>query len=159
MKILSPKRIKRSYTQSLVAPPEKVFPLLCPVRERDWVPDWDPELVLSNSGIAEADCVFITRGSPQQTTWVITRYDPQGYTLEILKVTQNHTVGKLEIALAGDGDGGTSAEVSYTYTSVGPEGDAFLEEFTEAWYRDFMERWERTLNHYLSTGEKLSRGV
>jgi len=156
MKIASPKRIRHSYTQKLVAPPEKVFPLLCPVRETEWVPDWDPELVLSNSGRAEGDCVFVTPDSPQKAIWVITRYDPEGFNLEILKVTPNYTVGKLEITLAEDGNGGTSAEVAYMYTSLGPEGDAFLRKFTETWYRSFMKRWEQALNHYLSTAKKVS---
>ena len=35
MKIVAPNRATRAYTQTLVAPPEAVFPLLCPVREAD----------------------------------------------------------------------------------------------------------------------------
>jgi len=156
VRILSPRRIRRSFTQSLMAPPEKVFPLLCPVRETEWVPGWDPECVISHSGIAEKDCVFTTSTSPQNSIWIITFYDPDDYRIEMLKVTPNHTVGKLEIALSNAGDGGTRAEVAYTYTSLGPEGDLFLEAFTEDGYREFMERWERALNHYLSKGEKIA---
>ena len=156
MKIVRPKRIRHSYTQTLIAPPERVFPLLCPVREIEWVPDWDPDLVLSNSGVAEADCVFVTPGSPSKAIWVITHYDPEGFRLEMIKVVPNHTVSKLEIALTPDGTDGTTAEVAYAYTSLGPEGDAFLDELTEEWYQGFMEEWENALNHYLSTREKIS---
>jgi hypothetical protein len=39
------KRITHEYTQNNVAPPEKVFPLLCPVREADWVPGWQYRLI------------------------------------------------------------------------------------------------------------------
>ncbi len=53
MKISRPNRITRSYTQSLVAPPEKVMPLLCPVMEAEWIDGWDPVLVLSDSGVVE----------------------------------------------------------------------------------------------------------
>ncbi len=155
MKISKPNKIRHSYTQTLIAPPEKVFPLLCPVRETEWVPDWNPELVISNSGVAETGCVFVTPASPQNAIWIITHYDPEKYTLEIHKITPNHTVGKLEIVLADDGVGGTKAEVAYSYTALSPEGEAFLEEFTKEWYRGFMERWEQALNHYLSTGEKI----
>ena len=139
-----------------MAPPEKVFPLLCPVREIEWVPGWDPECVISRSGIAEIDCVFTTPASPQNSIWIITLYDPDDYRIEMLKVTPNHTVRKLEIVLSNAGDGGTRAEVVYTYTSLGPEGDVFLEAFTEDGYREFMERGEGALNHSLSKGEKIT---
>ncbi len=32
-------------------------------------------------------------------------------------------------------------------------GDAFLEEFTTEFYAEFMQSWEKALNHYLQTGE------
>ncbi len=156
MNILSPKRSKHSYIQSLATSPQTVFPLLCPVREAEWVPDWNPELVVSHSGVAEVDCVFVTPGSPESSIWVITHHDPENYQLEMIKVTPNHTVAKLEIELADDGHQGTSATIAYTYTSLSPQGDAFLETFTEDWYQDFMRGWEQALNHYLATGRKLN---
>ena len=42
MNITKPKRVTRTYTQQLVAEPSAVFPLLCPVREADWIDGWDP---------------------------------------------------------------------------------------------------------------------
>ena len=42
---------------SVDAPPEVVFPLLCPVREYEWLEDWTCEMVFSESGVAEEDCV------------------------------------------------------------------------------------------------------
>lgn len=155
MHTTTPNRVSHSYTQSLIAPPEEIFPLLCPVREAEWVPGWDPELVISESGVAELDCVFITQGAPNNSIWVVTRYEPESYLLEMLKITPGLTVGKLEIKLAAKDDGKTAAEVAYTYTSLGPRGDAFLDEFTTTAYRGFMETWERELNHYLSTGSKI----
>jgi hypothetical protein len=49
MKIVPPNRVERRYVQHLVAPPAQVMPLLCPVREADWIPGWDPLLVVSAS--------------------------------------------------------------------------------------------------------------
>jgi hypothetical protein len=40
------KRVVHEYKQHNVAPPEKVFPLLCPVREGDWAPGWKYRLIL-----------------------------------------------------------------------------------------------------------------
>ena len=156
MQVSSPNRVKHSYTQSLAAHPDKVFPLLCPVREADWVPDWDPVLVLSNSGVAEKDCIFVTRDTSKESIWVITEFEPKNHKLEMIKVTPGHTVAKLEIHLSPAGDNRTAAEIAYTYPALGPEGDEFLNEFTAQWYKTFMQNWERAINHYLSTGTKLS---
>ena len=46
-------RVTHEYTQTNLATPERVFPLLCPVREAEWVPDWQYRLIYSESGVAE----------------------------------------------------------------------------------------------------------
>src|SRR5208283_1284485 len=40
---------------------DKVFPLLCPVREYEWFNDWKCTMVYSESGVAENNCVFYTK--------------------------------------------------------------------------------------------------
>ena len=60
MSAFDAKRVSHEYTQTNDAPPEKVFPLLCPVREADWVPGWQYRLIYSESGVAEDGCVFST---------------------------------------------------------------------------------------------------
>jgi hypothetical protein len=155
MNVFPPRRRRHSYTQTLAASPAAVFPLLCPVREADWTPGWEPLVVLSASGVAERDCVFITSGLPHVAIWTITRYDAEAYRLEFLKVTPEHSVCKIEIALSAIDTDGTAAEIAYSYTSLGPAGDAFLAEFTEEWYGRFMREWEDALNHYLATGRMI----
>ena len=91
MKIVPPNRAVRSYTQHLVGPPEAVFPLLCPVREADWIEGWDPLLVVSHSGVAEPDCVFTTAAAPADAIWYITRHEPEDGFVEMLKITPSVT--------------------------------------------------------------------
>jgi hypothetical protein len=71
--------VARTYTQSLNGEPARVFPLLCPVREADRIDGWDPILVLSDSSVAERDCVFVTAAQPQDAIWYITRHEPNGF--------------------------------------------------------------------------------
>lgn len=156
MKIQAPVRVRRTYRQHLDAPPERVFPLLCPVREADWVPGWDPSLVVSASGVAEDDCVFVMpRNDADDAIWVITRHDASAHAVEFVKVTPGHTVGRIAIALASDGPQHTVAAVTYQYTALSDAGEAFVRDFTEAAYVDVMQRWEQRLNHYLRTGRML----
>src|SRR6185312_15911284 len=69
MKIIPAKRVSRTYTQQLIGSPASVFPLLCPVREADWIQGWDPLLVVSESGVAEPDCAFVTAALPSNALW------------------------------------------------------------------------------------------
>ena len=148
MDIRRPRRAVRTYVQHLAAPPWAVFPLLCPVREAEWVPGWDPPLVISASGLAEPDCVFTTEGDPGPAVWYVTRHEPAAGFVEMIKVTPGVTACRLTIRLRAAALG-TDAEVTYMHTSLGPEGDAFVEGFTEDHYRRFMKEWEDRLNDHL----------
>lgn len=158
MKIVPPNRAVRRYTQRLLGPPEAVLPLLCPVREADWIEGWDPVLVVSASGVAEPDCVFTTRASPADAIWYITRHEPDRGFVEMLKITPSVTACRLTIQVTGVA-GGSEAVVTYAHTSLGPEGDKFVASFTEEHYRGFMQDWEARLNHYLTQGSALVAGT
>lgn len=151
MKIISAKRVSRTYTQSLIGSPEAVFPLLCPVREADWIQGWDPLLVVSSSGLAERDCAFVTSSLPSNSIWYITRHEPQNGFVEMIKLTPGLTACRLSIQLRAVADG-SEAEVTYCHTSVGVEGDEFIAAFTDECYLKFMQDWEARLNHYLRHG-------
>lgn len=157
MKIATPKRVSHSYTQKLDAVPTKVFPLLCPVREADWLDGWDPVWVASDSGVAERDCVFVTAAGSAEAVWYITRHEPDGAFVEMIKITPGVTATRLEIQLAATA-AGTDATITYTHTSLGPQGDRFVDSQTADAYAQFMQSWEHRLNHYLRHG-KVLRGA
>lgn len=154
MKIIEPNRVTRTYIQHLVSAPDRVFPLLCPVREADWIEGWDPPLVVSSSGIAEPDCVFITASTPLNTIWYITRHEPGNGFVEMIKISPKVTACRLAIQLRA-APGGSEADITYCYTSLGAAGDAFIASFTESYYRDFIQDWESRINHYLRHGSAL----
>jgi hypothetical protein len=154
MNIVKPKRATRTYTQKLTARPEAVFPLLCPVREAQWIEGWNPLLVISASGVAEPDCVFVTAGDPEDAIWYITRHEPQFWFIEMLKITPKVTACRLTIQLRAV-DGASEASIAYSHTSLGPRGDAFVASFTEEFYQQFMRDWEERVNYYLKHGSAL----
>lgn len=170
MKISKPNRISRSYTQNIQGTPGVVLTLLCPVREAEWIEGWDPIEVFSNSGLAEADCVFTTRvpsdpgsdhpGLPRQAVWYVTKHDAGRGEVEMIKITPKITACKLFIELApkmnAGGDVGTEVTITYTHTSLGSKGDAFLEAFTEESFARDMRAWELRMNHFLKHSTRLS---
>lgn len=147
MKVIEPNRVSHTYTQKLCAEAEQVFPLLCPVREADWIEGWDPGVVITSSGMAERDCVFTTAAKPHDAIWYVTRHEPPVF-IEMLKFTPGVTACRLTIQLR-PAAGGTEADVTYMHTSLGPKGDAFVASFTEDYYRQFMQDWQSRLDAYL----------
>jgi hypothetical protein len=120
----------------------------------DWVPGWEPLLVITESGVAEPDCVFVTPASPRDAIWLVTRHDPAGGFLEIVKVSPGVTVCRLTVQLRAEG-AGCEAAITYSHTSLGPVGDELCAAFTEEHYERFMRDWEVRLGHFLSTGSML----
>ena len=151
MHIIKPNRATPTYRQKLHAPPTKVFSLLCPVRETEWAREWLPELVISSSGVAERDCIFITPDKLGKAIWYITRHEPQRWFVEMLKIIPGVTACRLEIQLSENGDE-CFADITYSHSSIGPAGDEFVAKFTADYYQKFMQAWEKELNDFLKTG-------
>lgn len=157
--VRAPLRAVHGYVQRLCAPPARVLPMLCPVREAEWIPDWRPQFVISTSGVAEPDCVFATP-SPTgsgSALWYVTRHDAASGYVEMVRIVPGHTACRLDIALAADGDSACLATITYRLTSLGPEGDASVAAYTEAAWLTFMQEWEQRLNHWLRTGRCLAQ--
>lgn len=155
MQVQKPYRVSRSFTQHLCASADQVFPLLCPVREREWVKDWRPKLVISESGVAEPGCIFVTPGIPEDALWLMTVHDPVDHRLEIIKIIPGMVIGTINVALAADDESACTADITYAYTALSDHGKRALDEFTEEHFKGFMKTWESELNHYLKTGARL----
>lgn len=95
-------RVTHEYIQTNCAPPETVFPHLCPVREADWVPGWQYHLIYSQSGYAEAGCIFITKENDRETTWIVTDYNPAAYRIAFVWVDPGMVAARISIALHPD---------------------------------------------------------
>ena len=147
------KRVSHEFTQTNDAPPDQVFPLLCPVREAEWVPDWKFQMVHSESGFAEDACVFCTpNDAGPETVWMVTRYDPGTYAIAYAWVQPGMIAAQLRITLAPAPDGKTRAHIRYLYAGLSLAGNAALEHYTPEWFRNKMQHWEAAINHYLRTG-------
>ena len=128
------KRRELTYTTTLPAPPDRVFPLLCPVREHDWIDGWRCRLLHAVSGVAELDCVFRT-DLDGDSLWTVSRYEPP-HRIEFVITTDGALLSRLEITLTAEDGGRTAITWRRVYTAVGPGGESRLESVTEeAWHR------------------------
>lgn len=152
-------RIVFSFTQRIEAPPAVVFSLICPVRECDWLDGWAEgfELIYSDSGLAEQDCVFrtVAEGEPE-ITWTISRHDPARGVVEFVRVLEGLVATTLRVGIADNHDGTSAVQVTYLITPVSAEGARFAAERYETKELSRAVRWwETSMNHYLRTGECL----
>jgi Polyketide cyclase / dehydrase and lipid transport len=149
-------REHRSFTHHIPKPPAEVFPLLCPIREFEWLSGWHCTMVHSGSGLAESGAVFITEAPGEEpTVWTISHHDPGAHVVEFVCVTPGSRVRVLEIALSENPAGGTDLTWSHTYTTLGKPGEAFLAHFTPEAYRKTMGFVTRSLDHFCRTGLRL----
>ena len=154
----TPKRLTRRYTQTIDAAPERVFPLLCPVREAEWLDGWRYTMIRSESGLAEAGAVFTTPGDDEpDTVWIVTTHDPARHIVEFVRFTHQSRVCVLRIAVRPSGERRSLVDVAYTYTSVTPAGNGFIDAATEESFLGAVTFWERSMNHWLATGRRLMK--
>ena len=149
-----------AYTQLNSGNIKKVFPLLCPVREKDWLDGWDYKMIYSNSGLIEKDCVFTTPNKHgNDTVWQVTQYDKKNYYIEFLRVTPNINVVKINISLEKINQHQTKTHIIYRYTALNEKENSFIENKLKDEFRKSMKWWEKALNHYLTTGKKLLKAA
>jgi hypothetical protein len=151
------KRIKETDIQQYAASPAEVFPLLCPVREYEWLYGWNCEMIYSESGIAEEGCVFTTKfpGEEEETVWVMTDKDLENHTVQYVRVTPGCRVVDLLISLENNSDGCTNAHITYTITALSEIGNAFIDSQAGKEFTDLKNRMEKSMNHFLKTGRML----
>jgi hypothetical protein len=148
------KRVSHEYTQTNDGPPDRVFPLLCPVREADWVPGWQYHLIYSESGVAEDGCVFTTPNQAgPESIWMTTHYDPAAHHIAYAWVQPGMIATQLRISLSPAPGGKTTAHIRYVYTGLSVPGNAALERFTSEWFHSKMQNWQKAINYYLRTGQ------
>ena len=153
MPTFAAKRVSYQYMRTNDAPPERVFPLLCPVREAEWAPGWQYRLIYSPSGVAEDGCVLSTpNDTGPETLWMVTHYDPAAFTIAFAWVEPGMMATQIKIALGLAPHGKTSAHIRHLYTGLSPAGNAVLDRYTSEWFLSKMQIWEKAVNHFLHNG-------
>ena len=148
------KQYHLSASQLLVALPEKVFPLLCPTLEYEWIETWKCEILFSKSGFAEQDCVFTTFfPGDEKETWIIDRYEPNSL-IQFVRFSESKII-RYSISLIDNGDGTTTAKWEQTITALTEAGIRYVENLSNVEFGKKIKGLENMLNHYLEIGEML----
>ncbi len=144
------RRTVSEYLGELDSPPEAVFPLLCPVREYEWLEGWKGEMIYSDSGVAEENCIF--RTPPGPSIWNVDRYEPPGR-IEFTVVSPAQ-VCRLNLTLERTAAGGTKLMWQRIVTGLTDEGNATLPSSSTEGDRARTQ----ALDYFLKTG-KMAHGI
>lgn len=146
-------RLVHTHVMHLASPPEEVFPLLCPVREAEWLEGWEARMIHSASGRAEPGAVFTTLGPDGgDWVWVVSRHEPAEAVQFVVHAPGSH-VTVLDLALAPEGEG-SQVRWTYTLTGLDPEREA-AHRATMAATPARLASLEVRLDHFLKTGTRL----
>jgi len=147
-------RINRVFETRLNSTPARVFPLLCPVREYEWIPQWQCEMIYSESGVAELGCVFSTDFNDGLGTevWVVSHFEPDSK-IGFVRIGPARTT-RYVIELKPEGDG-SIISWRQEITSLNDQDLRSLEAHSEAKYKALMTNLNKMLDHFLRHGTPL----
>ena len=149
-------RIAKTFDHIVEAPPETVFPLLCPVREDEWVPYWQCELIYSETGYAEDNCIFITKiDETGDAIWVVSRYDAPQFRIEFVVTYPASHVEKININLLRNAGNSTRVCWQRIYTALTEFGTEQITRLTGKPFDEKMLLVSKALNHFCLTGEMI----
>ena len=140
--------------QSYSFPPEDVFPMLCPVREYEYLPPWECDIVYLDSGLAERGGVFTTLPlgeGDQKDIWVISRHD-KNQAIEFVRVNGLRSI-LYRFELQGTETGGTVVSWEQIITGLTEEGNRHVETLKQSDFTAMLAHMEELLQHYLATSK------
>ena len=136
-------------TQSIHAAAEDVFPLLCPMREHEWIPDWRARMIHSRSVVAEPGSLFASDSDIGETLWVVTTCTPPR-SIQFVRFQPDGVVVVIDIDVATMGDGSAQVHIRYAFTASTPDAGDAVRAFTPDHWTRMMRRWESLMNEFLA---------
>ena len=154
-------RIQHDFSIEYDYSPEQLFPLMCPVREYDWMSSWKGTIVYTESGYAEKYVVFYHKVPfplhNKKAYWTATQYDPDRFLQWCITVPDLCIVvidGKLN-PLPG---GRTRIDYQYRITGLSKTGNkAIKEKFSLENLLAEINQAKKEMEYYLKTGTMLEK--
>lgn len=155
-------RIILDYHEEIGAPSDKIFPLLCPVAEYDWIDNWSCTLIFTKSGVNEEGCIFTEKimapflfGTDTPTTWITNRYDPENHIIQFIIFAPDNAVVRYTIRLTGMEQAKTGMDAHFELTALNALIPGLNEEELKSRLLGVITLITSSLKHYCETGKML----
>ncbi|MDH3211244.1 MAG: hypothetical protein OEM05_02055 [Myxococcales bacterium] len=155
------RRVICHHEERIQAPPVTIFPLLCPIEEYKWIDEWECELVYSDSGVVEDNCIFREEissalfGSSAPATWITTLHDPDNARRHFV-IVNDELVRKAEVSIEDSGEGVSTVKWTTIATTLNEKGNEHFEDL-EGRLQLMLRFIATSLKHYCETGQILPR--
>ncbi len=148
--------------RDLAVDPDRAFSLVCPIAEQAWIDPWFFDLIYSDSGKNESDCIWvepftgpIVMSMYSNTVWYTTLLDFAGRRLHAVLKIGECLICRFVFEVIEPDDGQGLVRWTLTYTGLNAKGNAIMAE------GDFRQRASEMpeilaieAEHYLRTGKK-----
>lgn len=152
------RRTQLTHSILIDAAPDRVFPLLCPVREGEWAEGWVGRPIYSTTGVSEENAVIETEDEGgAKTLWFVITYAPKARVNELVYWMPEGQLVRLHMKVSAQGPRQSRIDVKYIRTGLSDQGNQSLLE-SEAHFLAMMNEWQASLNHHLATGTILHTG-
>ena len=159
-------RVSTHYNIVVAANPDNLFALACPKEELKWIDQWQYDMIFSESGKNENNCIFKEKMSglfvlnaPEiDTYWYTTLYDQQSLKFHALLIYGNAAAGKLEFEVTGTEDGNSSADWHLMFTALNENGNRLADAALKERMTAKLQFLGESAKHYLETGNMLRNG-
>jgi hypothetical protein len=163
MSIFKAKRVCVTHEERIKAAPDECFSLACPVEELKWIDNWQFDMIYSDSGRNEDNCIFREEMSGASVLnlpglsayWYTTLYDSANHRFHSLLLYGDKAVSKFEFEARSDVDGYSIGSWRLTYTALNEEGNDIADESLGQRMSFMLGFLGRSAKHYLETGEML----
>ena len=148
------------YEYIIEAPIEKIFPLVCPVKEYDWIKGWKCKLVHCPNGVNEEGVIFkeklsapfLMRNSNGMTTWTTILYDTVNYRIHFKLENEMATI-LYAIKLNPGNNGDTKVFLDFAYTPRNTNAENFMDERRERNLEFLISGLGTMMKVFAETGE------
>ena len=156
-------RVSTQFTIRIQASPDAVFALACPKEELKWIDQWQYEMIYSDSGKNENNCIFKEKLSglfvlnvpDMDTYWHTTLYDRESRRFHALLIYGNAGAGKFECEIADADNGASKADWRLIFTALNEQGNRLADTDLKARMTGMLQFLGESAKHYLETGNML----
>jgi hypothetical protein len=143
-----PLHTREEFAFTVDLPVDRALPLFGAVRERDWAPDWSPDIIWPTPAVDREGMVFSVAHGEKTALWVNTALDPAARRVQYVCLLPGIVATVITIALTGH-DRHTRVSVRYERTALALEANHLVEEMA-AHDRAAGPVWQRQIRQYLS---------
>jgi len=159
--VFKAKRIQVTHRERVKASAEQFFSLACPVEELKWIDSWQFDMIYSESGKNENNCIFkesmsglfVLNRPELSTCWYTTIYDTGKYRFDALLLYGSVAAGKFEFHIAEEDKDFSTGLWMLTYTSLSEDGNNIIDESFKDRMLGMLTFLGKSAKHYLETGE------